>query len=843
MQNDKTLTVLPPSLPKGGGSLQGMGETLTMGGPTGMATLTIPLPVTAGRGYAPPLALGYSSLSGAGPLGRGWQIQAPAIRLRTSHGVPRYTKNDTFLSPDGEVLRVALTSQGKEDSRVTRTLQGVTLAASWRVTRYQPRIVQDFSRFEYWQPDTGNTERPFWVVFSANGEVSIWGKTAQARIANPADNSQIAEWLLEESVTPTGEHIAYQYRAENDAQCDESEKTQHLLASAQRYLTQVNYGNITAQASLFALDKTQPADNQWLFHLVLDYGERGVTLKQPPAYTAQQPDGWLLRPDSFSRFDYGFEVRTRRQCQQVLMFHRLEALAGRTVANEVPALIARQLYTYELKADGTLLSSIQSVAYDEAGVAQTMPPLSFSYQPAEEGSWSGWQAMPVLEKYNLQQPYQLVDLYGEGIPGILYQDAPGAWWYRAPERDSAAGNPDAITYDTLTPLPIIPSRQDAGMLIDINGDGKLDWLVTSAGVNGFHSLSSDGQWSPFVPVSALPIEYFHPQAQLADLSGAGLPDLAMIGPNSVRLYANQRTGWQPAENVTQNAGIRLPLGTDERTLVAFADVLGSGQQHLVEVTSAGVRCWPNLGHGKFGSPISLPGFSVPEAEFNPEQVWLADTDGSGAVDIIYAHRNALSLYINESGNRFTYPITIALPDKVTFDRTCQLHIADTQGLGAPSIILTVPHMSPAHWHLELEGNTPLLLHDIDNHRGAKTTLSYRSSAQFWLDEKQQASKAGQKIASHLPFPMQLVWRREVTDEITGNKLVSVQDYARGAWDGKEREFRGFARISVKDTDTLAQGTGTEGIAVPSRQVSWFATGMPEVDDSLSAEYWSGDAGA
>ncbi|SQA99604.1 Insecticide toxin TcdB middle/N-terminal region [Cedecea neteri] len=49
--------------------------------------------------------------------------------------------------------------------------------------------------------------------------------------------------------------------------------------------------------------------------------------------------------------------------------------------------------------------------------------------------------------------------------------------------------------------------------------------------------------------------------------------------------------------------------------------------------------------------------------------------------------------------------TIALPDKVTFDRTCQLHIADTQGLGVPSIILTVPHMSPAHWHLELEGNT------------------------------------------------------------------------------------------------------------------------------------------
>ncbi|ATF91151.1 SpvB/TcaC N-terminal domain-containing protein [Cedecea neteri] len=840
MQNDKTLTVLPPSLPKGGGSMQGMGETLTMGGPMGASTLTVPFPITSSRGYAPQLALSYSSLSGTGIFGRGWQALAPSIRLRTSHGVPRYAKEDTFLSPDGEILRIALNAQGKEDTRVTRSLQGVTLPASWRVTRYQPRIVQDFSRFEYWQPDTGNTDLPFWVVFSPSGEVSIWGKTDLARIANPADKSQIAEWCLEESVTPTGEHIAYQYRAENDAQCDADEKKQHPLSSAQRYLAQINYGNIKPQASLFALDKTSPAENQWLFHLVLDYGERGVTLNQPPAYAASQPDGWLLRSDSFSRFDYGFEVRTRRLCRQVLMFHRLEALAGRTVANEKPALIARQLFTYALNADAATLNGIQAVAYDEAGAVQTMPPLSFTYQPAEEGGWSGWQPMPILEKYNLLQPYQIVDLYGEGIPGILYQDVPGAWWYRAPQR----GAGESITYDALAPLPTMPSQQDAGMLIDINGDGKLDWLVTSAGVNGFHSFSSDGQWSPFIPVSALPIEYFHPQAQLADISGAGLPDLAMIGPNSVRVYANQRTGWQAAENVAQKDGIRLPLaGNNERALVAFADILGSGQQHLVEITSSSVRCWPNLGHGKFGSPITLPGFSVPDAEFNPEQIWLADTDGSGALDIIYAHRTSLSLYINESGNRFTYPQTIALPDKVTFDRTCQLHIADTQGLGVPSIILTVPHMSPAHWHLELEGNTPLLLHDVDNHRGTKTTLKYRSSAQFWLDEKQQARDAGQELACHLPFAMQLVRRREVLDEITGNKLSSVQTYARGVWDGKEREFRGFARVSVKDTDTLAQATGSDNIAVPSRQVSWFATGVRAVDDTLPAEYWSGDTRA
>ncbi|SQA99605.1 Insecticide toxin TcdB middle/N-terminal region [Cedecea neteri] len=81
--------------------------------------------------------------------------------------------------------------------------------------------------------------------------------------------------------------------------------------------------------------------------------------------------------------------------------------------------------------------------------------------------------------------------------------------------------------------------------------------------------------------------------------------------------------------------------------------------------------------------------------------------------------------------------------------------------------------------------------------------------------------------------MQLVRRREVLDEITGNKLSSVQTYARGVWDGKEREFRGFARVSVKDTDTLAQATGSDNIAVPSRQVSWFATGVRAVDDNAA----------
>ncbi|CAH2935927.1 MAG: Putative toxin subunit [uncultured Paraburkholderia sp.] len=78
--------------------------------------------------------------------------------------------------------------------------------------------------------------------------------------------------------------------------------------------------------------------------------------------------------------------------------------------------------------------------------------------------------------------------------------------------------------------------------MDIDGDARLDWLVTQPGMAGCFSLTEGNRWSGFTPFTALPPEFFHPQAQLADL--------ALIGPNSVRLYANRRDGFTQATDVT-----------------------------------------------------------------------------------------------------------------------------------------------------------------------------------------------------------------------------------------------------------------------------------------------------
>ncbi|HFD6780766.1 TPA: SpvB/TcaC N-terminal domain-containing protein [Pseudomonas aeruginosa] len=838
MQTQQNVNIAPLSLPKGGGSRQGMGESLGAAGPDGMASLSIPLPVSVGRGAAPSLSLSYSSGAGNGAFGLGWQVGGIAISRRTQHGVPHYDERDAFLSPAGEVLVIALNAAGQPDIQQRTTLLGVTLSSTHTVTRYQSRATGDNSKLEYWQPAATDSVLPFWVVYSPDGQVHLLGKTAQARISDPMADSHIAQWLLEESVTPSGEHVYYQYQAEDAANCETSEQEQHPAAvNAQRYLTQVSFGNVTSGTTPFVLGSVPIAPQSWLFHTLFDYGERSSASDSVPAYSASAD--WACRPDSFSRYEFGFELRTRRLCHQVLMFHRVSALAGVVSESEVPALVSRLVLDYDLQATMSTLVAVRQLGHEPDGTVLSLPPLEFDYSRLPSPLPTQWTKLPVLDNFNAQQPYQLIDLLGEGLPGILYQDQ-GAWWYRAPER-LAGGSADAVSYAAATPLPATPALQQAATLMDLTGDGQLDWVVAQPGVAGYYSQQPDGQWTGFIPFTAFPVEYFHPRAQLADLTGAGLSDLALIGPKSVRLYPNDREGFAAGQTVEQADGVTLPT-PNPHTLVAFSDVLGSGQQHLVAITAQGVTCWPNLGHGRFGQPLSLPGFSQPAEQFNPDQVYLVDIDGSGCTDVLYALSTQLVIYPNEGGNRFGTPYSLPLPDDVHFDNTCLLQAADIEGLGLPSLILTVPHMAPHHWRYDFAREKPWLLNAMNNNMGADTRLRYRSSAQFWLDEKVALQAQGKQPICHLPFPIHTLWQTESLDEITGNRLLGSVRYAQGVWDGREREFRGFGYVETCDTDERAAGDAPERTP-PALTKNWFATGNAAVDSTQAAAFWAGDAQA
>lgn len=843
MQYSKNIRLDPPSLPKGGGAITNIGGKIGAVGPDGAATLSLPLPITAGRGYSPSISLNYSNQAGNGPFGIGWFIGLPSISRRTHIGVPTYGPADEFVAPDGEVLVPLSDDKANLVVESRETLLETTLNTTFNVTTYRSRVEHDFSRFEYWQPEEGENANDFWVCYSPDGQAHLLGYESQARAEASADNTHTAQWLLNASVSATGEQIWYLWQSENDDNCSFEEKSAHTNATAQRYLSEVYYGNLKAGRTFPCLNGQDALNAGWLFILIFDYGTRSTTVTDVPGFTASVQ--WPCRRDCFSDYSYGSDLRTRRLCRQILMFHRLETLAGKASGGDTPALVSRLLLTYNESPFITTLVSACQMAFEGNDKASplVLPPLTLCWSTFDEtGNSSDWQNLD-LEHLNPLQSWQYVDLWGEGIAGILYQDS-DAWWYRAPERDSESNDRNAVIWSRPHLLTGIPSLSSGSMLIDLNGDGYLEWLVIHAGVSGYydHDRNNAEQWLQFSPLSALPAEFSHPQAQRADITGSGIADLVLIGPNSVRLYVGQGENWLAGQTVRQSDNIFLPIpDADPKTLVAFSDPLGSGQQHLVRVNANGVTCWPNLGHGRFGQPIILPGFSIPEQDFNPDQVCLADVDGSGAVDVIYAYADRLAIFRNQSGNQFSAPLDIALPPGVHYDHTCQLQAADVQGLGLASLLLIVPHMKTHHYVLHLTKEKPWLLVESRTNMGATRRLKYRSSAQFWLDEKAEAKKSGAPLPScHLPFPVHTLWRTETNDEITGNHLVSEITYRHGAWDGKEREFRGFGYVALQDTDHVATNDGTDDMAFPSLMCSWYATGIDAIDTACISSFWSGD---
>jgi hypothetical protein len=73
------------SLPKGGGAVAGMGESFSPDLFTGTGNFSVPIAVPPGRnGLQPSLTLGYSTGSGNGPFGLGWNMGLPGVARKTT---------------------------------------------------------------------------------------------------------------------------------------------------------------------------------------------------------------------------------------------------------------------------------------------------------------------------------------------------------------------------------------------------------------------------------------------------------------------------------------------------------------------------------------------------------------------------------------------------------------------------------------------------------------------------------------------------------------------------------------------------------------------------------------
>ena len=115
-------------------------------------------------------------------------------------------------------------------------------------------------------------------------------------------------------------------------------------------------------------------DVRWHFELHFDYGERSPALDKKPTYPATNSSP--VRSDPFSDFSYGFELRTQRLCQQILMFHYFP---DESSMGAVPVLVRRTVIEYQTSPlSYSCLSAAMTQAYGES-TDSYLPPLEFTY--------------------------------------------------------------------------------------------------------------------------------------------------------------------------------------------------------------------------------------------------------------------------------------------------------------------------------------------------------------------------------------------------------------------------------------------------------------------------------
>ncbi len=837
--NGQTPAITPPSLPKGGGAIRGMGEKFAATPVTGTGSLTVPIPTSPARsGSGPELALVYDSGSGNGPFGLGWRLSLPSITRRTDRGLPEYRdadESDVFLL-DAEDL-IPMLDDGGNPVVDTASVPGHT------VQRYRHRLESDFVRIERWTRLTDGDVH--WRTLSPHNVLAIYGRDDGSRIADPADPRRVYSWLLSEIRDDLGNAVHLQYKPEDATGVD---VTQHHergrgdatspARTANRYLKSIRYGN---RRSLLDGAGQRPVDVDatvldgagWMFEVVFDYGEHSPTNPRP-----RDAGAWLCRADPFSTYRPGFEVRTYRLCQRVLMFHHFpdEAQVGQD------CLVRSTDLAYRSSPIASFVDSVTQSGYirsDGGYTSESLPPLKLEYSQAQISSQVRRLDVDSLENLPAgidDLAYRWVDLDGEGLAGVLTQQA-GAWFYKPGLGDGRLGPLQRVaTRPSLADLA--GGRQE---LVDLAGSGRLELVQLGSEPAGFFARTASDSWENFIPFVSRPnLDWEDPGLTVIDLTGDGRPDLLITEDGAFTWYASRaEAGFGPAQRrpqpLDEDRGPRLVAG-DGTQSIFLADMSGDGLTDLVRIRNGDACYWPNLGYGRFGARVAMDGapwFDRPD-QFDPRRLRLADVDGSGLTDVLYVGAGEVRVWLNQAGNGFSPPQRLA--DLPHIDDRCVVQVADLLGNGTTCLVWSSPlpadARNPVRYVDLMGGVKPHLLVGVTNNLGAETRIHYAASTRFYLDDR----RAGLPWITRLPFPVHVVERVEHLDRVSGTRLVSTYSYHHGYFDGVEREFRGFAMVEQRDTEAFQdyvlgvkhiEGTQelvSELYQPPVTTRTWFHTG-------------------
>ena len=863
------------TLPKGGGALRAIAEKFALNPVTGTGAVTVPIATSGGRsGFGPRLGLAYDSGAGNGPFGLGWTLPIETISRKTDKGLPQYDDEDAsdvfILSGSEDLVPVLVASGGAWRRDVfTRTVYG----QQYEIRRYRPRVEGLFARIERWT-NRHDPRDMFWRSISRENVTTWYGRTPESRIADPADPRRIFSWQICETYDDKGNVAVYTYKREDSAGVDtaaphEQNRTP-LSRSAKQYVKHIFYGNRTPYFPDLTAPSPVATPTDWCFEVVFDYGEH-----DPLNPTPQDRGQWPVRVDPYSTYRPAFEVRSYRLCHRVLMFHHFpdEPDVG------VNCLVRSTDFTYSPQPSNpvepvySFLQSVAHTGYRRHGASgyasNSLPPVEFEFSAAaidETVREIDRSSLDNLPYGAASADYQWVDLDGEGLQGILTEQA-GAWFYKpnlSPANQHVVAG-EELTIPRFAPLELLTQRPAAAALaaggqrlMDLSGDGQLDVVDFEWSMPGFYERTPEAQWNTFTAFTSLPnLDWADPNIRFLDLTGDGLPDLLITDDEAFYWHASLGEDGFDRERrlacaLDEEKGPKA-LVSDADESVFIADMSGDGMVDLVRVRNGRVSYWPNLGFGRFGAKIVMdtsPWFDHPD-QFDSRRIQFADIDGSGTSDIVYFAADRVDLYFNRSGNGFGEPRTLRHFPPV--DSASSATVVDLLGSGTACLVwssLLPGHANAPMRYIDLmAAGKPHMLVRVRNNMGAETAIHYCPSTKFYVADK----LAGTPWVTRLPFPVHVVDEVRTYDYVNRTLAVTQLAYHHGHFDGRNREFCGFGRVDQWDTEQFASLTDSGEFPAPTnideashvppvRTTTWYHTGADfgrgRISRYLAQEYYA-----
>ncbi len=219
------------------------------------------------------------------------------------------------------------------------------------------------------------------------------------------------------------------------------------------------------------------------------------------------------------------------------------------------------------------------------------------------------------------------DLNGDGHPDLIVGDCCGTFRVLLNNGDG--------TFTLGQTYSIMPSNGGPsvgpGVIADLNGDGKADYVVVSAEADATDIFYGNGDGTFQNPV-VLPGQAY--DVAVADLNGDGRPDIILGTAGNVAVYLNQGGGTfsAPVFYSTSND----PQASNYVTSVAVADLTGDGSLNVVATNyvdytqqdpGRSVAVFPVNSNGTLGA------LQLFTDELDPTAVAIADFNGDGKPDI------------------------------------------------------------------------------------------------------------------------------------------------------------------------------------------------------------------